>query len=92
MDYKNELDKIIDQLDDFSNTPLGHYILNFLIGIAGILIVGTGIYLGYSFITWSFPSLAWILSGPNSLYRLLALGYAFVVFMITLASDDEYPM
>ena len=92
MDYKNELDKIINQLDSFSNTPIGHYIFNFLIGIAIILLVGSGLYLGAAFVTWSFPSLKWFLSGPNALYRIIVLVYAFVVLMTTFDDDDSYPM
>lgn len=89
MDYKNEVNKIIKQLDDFSNTPIGHYIFNFLIGIAIILLVGTGLYLGAAFVTWSFPSLKWFLSGSNALYRIIILVYAFIVFMTTFDDDDN---
>lgn len=92
MDYKNEIDKIINQLDAFSNTWIGHYIFNFLIGIAIILLVGTGLYLGAAFVTWSFPSLKWFLSGSNALYRIIVLVYAFVVLMTTFDDDDSYPM
>jgi len=91
MDYKNEIDKIINQLDAFSNTPIGHYIFNFLIGIAIILLVGSGLYLGAAFVTWSFPSLKWFLSGSNAFYRILVLVYAFVVLM-SMDNDDSYPM
>ena len=90
MGYKNELDKLINELDEFSKTWIGHYILNFLIGIAAILIVGTVLYLGISFITWSFPSLAWFASGSNSFYRILVLVYAFVILMSTFDNNNNY--
>ncbi len=92
MDYKNEIDKIINQLDAFSNTWIGQYIFNFLIGIAIILLIGTGLYLGAAFVTWSFPSLKWFLSGSNSLYRIIVLVYAFAVFIGTIDNGDDYPM
>ena len=92
MDYKNELDKIINQLDAFSNTWIGNYIFNFLMGIAIILLIGTGLYLGAAFVTWSFPSLKWFLSGPSSLYRIIVLVYAFAVLIGTIDDGDNYPM
>jgi choline-glycine betaine transporter len=92
MDFKNEFDKLINELDEFSNTPFGHYIFNFLIGIAIILLIGTGLYLGAAFVTWSLPSLAWFLSGSNSLYRIIVLVYAFVVYISTTEGVDDYPM
>ncbi len=92
MDFKNEFDKLINELDEFSNTPFGHYIFNFLIGIAIILLIGTGLYLGAAFVTWSLPSLSWFLSGSNSLYRIIVLVYAFVVLMTTFDGGDDYPV
>ena len=90
MDYKNKFNKLINELDEFSKLWIGHYILNFLIGIAAILIIGTVLYLVVSFVTWSFPSLAWFASGSNSFYRILVVVYAFVILMSTFDSNNDY--
>lgn len=75
--------------DDIKETFMYRYIRNF---IGGLLIIGyllLFLYLGAIFITWSIPkgNDGPISEGAKMFFRLLFLGYLFIILCLTIDED-----
>lgn len=89
---KEDVEKV---KDFFNNTTLGSYIKNWVIGILGITLIVTVIYVLACFIAWSIiiPTSPFSEKGSTSLGVFTRLGltiYSTVVLIITTSEDDDY--